>query len=410
MDLPVPLPTYKRPPAPWNTLDTAINKAQVALPTRESLKLMTLRPRFNVRPYAVEPLVGNIVDFTWDARGRMWVVETNDYPNTVLPDSVPGNDRVLILEDTNADGVADRAKVFASGLNLATSLVFANGGVIVGQAPHMLFFKDTNGDDKADSRTILFTGFPRGDTHGTISNLRYGFDNQVWGSVGYNGFRGTVGPSTYERGQFGAGYFRFPRDGSDLEYVARTSNNTWGWASPRTTIVFGSTANSRPTNFVHIPLRYYRAVGLRDTVLPDIADRSDIFPVTSDMLQVDQFGRYTAGTAHEIYTARAFPREYWNRMAFVAEPTGHLIGMFELSDNGSGFSAKNRWNFMGEPRRLDVPRAGEGRPRRRDLGVGLLYARGTAQPDAEEHAGVLPDGTRQRVRDAEPRPAARPYL
>ena len=57
--------------------------------------------------------------------------------------------------------------------------------------------------------------------------------------------------------------------------------------------------------------------------------------------------KHTAGAAHEIYTARAFPREYWTRMAFVADPTGHLIGMFELSDNGSGFSAKNRWNFMG---------------------------------------------------------------
>jgi putative membrane-bound dehydrogenase-like protein len=346
VDLEVPLPTYKRPPAPWNTLDTAIKKAQAALTTREQLAITTLRPRFNVKPFAVEPMVGNIIDFTWDARGRMWAVETNDYPNTVLPDSVKGNDRVLILEDANNDGTADRVKVFADGLNLATSITFANGGVVVGQAPHMLFFRDTNGDDKADSRTILFTGFPRGDTHGTISNLRYGFDNQVWGSLGYNGFRGTVGPTTYERGRMGAGYFRFPRDGSDLEYVARTSNNTWGVGLTEDNFVFGSTANSRPSNFVHIPLRYYRSIGLRDTVLPDIADRLDIFPNTSDVLQVDQFGRYTAGTAHEIYTARAFPREYWNRMAFVAEPTGHVIGMFELSDNGSAFTAKNRWSFL----------------------------------------------------------------
>jgi putative membrane-bound dehydrogenase-like protein len=307
--------------------------------------MMTLRPRFTVTPYAVEPLIGNIIDFAWDARGRLWAVETNDYPNTVLPDSVPGHDRILILEDANRDGVADRTIVFADGLNLATSIAFANGGVIVAQAPHMLFFKDTNGDDKADEKKILFTGFPRGDTHGTISNLRYGFDNQVWGSVGYNGFRGTVGPSTYERGRFGSGYFRFPGDGSNLEYVARTSNNTWGVAFTEDGFVFGSTANSRPSNFVHIPLRYYRGVGARDTVLPDIADRLDVFPVT-DILQVDQFGRYTAGAAHEIYTARAFPREYWNRMAFVAEPTAHVIGMFELSDNGTSFSAKNRWSLM----------------------------------------------------------------
>jgi hypothetical protein len=86
-------------------------------------------------------------------------------------------------------------------------------------------------------------------------------------------------------------------------------------------------------------------MGARDTVLPDIADRLDVFPVT-EILQVDQFGRYTAGAAHEIYTARAFPREYWNRMAFVAEPTAHLIGMFELAGNGTTFSAKNRWSLM----------------------------------------------------------------
>jgi putative membrane-bound dehydrogenase-like protein len=345
MKLDVPLPTYKRPPAPWNVLDTAITVAQASLPTTESLKMMTLRPHFHVEPFATEPMIGNIIDFTWDARGRMWAVETNDYPNVVLPDSEPGHDRILIIEDTNRDGRADRVKVFANGLNLATSLTFANGGLVVGQAPHMLFFKDTNGDDKADERKILFTGWPRTDTHGAISNLRYGFDNQVWGSVGYNGFRGTVGSSTYDRGQFGSGYFRFPVDLSSLDYVARTSNNTWGVAFTEDGFVFGSTANSRPSNFVHIPIRYYRGIGDREPVLPDIADRLDVFPQI-DILQVDQFGRYTAGAAHEIYTARSFPREYWNRAAFVAEPTAHVIGQFELTDNGSGFRSRNRWSFM----------------------------------------------------------------
>ena len=345
MDLEVPLPTYKRPPTPWNTLDTAIMRAQKALATPQSIQLFTTRPRFSVHPFAYEPMIGNIVDFTWDARGRMWAVETNDYPNVVLPDGVPGHDRILILEDRNNDGLADNVKVFAKGLNLATSLVLANGGVIVGQAPHMLFFKDTTGDDVADVRTVLFDGFNRSDTHGSISNLRYGFDNQILGSNGYNGFRGTVGSSTYERGQFGSGYFRFPVDASSLDYLARTSNNTWGVALTEDGYIFGSTANSRPTQFVHIPLRYYRGAGLRDTVLPDISDRYDIFPNTR-IMQVDQFGKYTAGAAHEFYTARAFPAEYWNRTAFVAEPTGHLIGMFQMSDNGSGFKAKNRWSFM----------------------------------------------------------------
>ncbi len=345
--LEVPLPTYRRDTV-WNVLDTPITEAQVPLPTTQSLQLMTLRPGFSVTSFAVEPMIGNIIDFTWDARGRMWAVETNDYPNNVLPDSVPGTDRILILEDTNRDGKADKVTVFAKGLNLATSLVLANGGVIVGQPPHMLFLKDTNGDDVADERTILSTGWNRSDTHGSVSNLRYGIDNQVWGSNGYNGYRGTVGRRTYGRGAlaFGSGYFRLPVDGSELEYVARTSNNTWGLGFTEDGFVFGSTANSRPSNFIHIPLEYYLTAGQQAPTLPDIADRLDIFPLI-DIQQVDQFGRYTAGSAHEIYTARAFPREYWNRAAFVAEPTGHLIGQFDLQPNGSGFRAINRWNFMG---------------------------------------------------------------
>ncbi len=345
VDLPVPLPVYRQDTV-WNVLaDEHITREAVALPPEESIRLTTLRPGFRMELFAAEPLINNVIDFAWDARGRLWAVETTDYPNTVLEDSLPGHDRILILEDTDGDGRADRTTVFAEGLNLATSLVLVRGGVIVAQAPHMLFFRDMDGDDRADERRILFTGWPRNDTHGTPSNLRWGFDNWIWGSVGYNGFRGTVGGVTYERGQFGAGYFRFPADGSSLDYVARTSNNTWGFAFSEDGHMFGSTANSQPSAFVHIPGGYYRSIGAPLLPLPRIHDRNDIFPVR-DVYQVDSFGRYTAGAAHEIYTARAFPPEYWNRIGFVVEPTGHVVGMFEMIPNGSGFIAKNRWSLM----------------------------------------------------------------
>ena len=81
-----------------------------------------------------------------------------DYPNEVLNGN-PGDDRIKILEDTNGDGRADKFTVFAEHLNLPTSLTFANGGVIVAAAPHFLFLKDTNGDDKADVRQVLNTGW-----------------------------------------------------------------------------------------------------------------------------------------------------------------------------------------------------------------------------------------------------------
>src|SRR5690606_25073066 len=153
----VPLPVYVEG-APWGTLDEPRWEAQVALEPEESFALTTLRPGFSMELFAREPMIRRIIDFTWDERGRMWAVETNDYPNRLLPDDEPGGDRILILEDTDGDGLADEATVFAEGLNLATSLVLINGGVVVAQAPHFFFLKDTDGDDRADVKEQIMTG------------------------------------------------------------------------------------------------------------------------------------------------------------------------------------------------------------------------------------------------------------
>ncbi len=73
---------------------------------------------------------GKPITFSFDERGRLWLIEAVDYPNRVLRGG-EGDDRIKILEDTNGDGKADKVTVFADHLNLPTSLVFANGGVIV---------------------------------------------------------------------------------------------------------------------------------------------------------------------------------------------------------------------------------------------------------------------------------------
>jgi len=77
--------------------------------------------------------------------------------------------------------------VFADHLNIPTAIVHAYGGVIVACTPHLLFLKDTDGDDRADVREVILTGFGRGDTHAVTSNLRYGLDNWIWGTCGYSG-------------------------------------------------------------------------------------------------------------------------------------------------------------------------------------------------------------------------------
>jgi putative membrane-bound dehydrogenase-like protein len=121
------------------------------------------------------------IAISWDEKGRMYVLITQDYPNERK--ETGGRDYILICEDTDKDGKADKFTKFADGLSIPTGMVFANGGLIVSQAPHMLFLKDTNGDDVADEKKILFSGFGTFDTHAGPSNLHYGFDNWIRTSI-----------------------------------------------------------------------------------------------------------------------------------------------------------------------------------------------------------------------------------
>ena len=100
---------------------------------------------------------------TFDAKGRLWVTTMPSYP-MYLPGKKP-NDKVLILEDTDGDGKADRCKVFADGLHVPTGIELGDGGVYVSQMPNLMFLKDTDGDDRADSRELIMHGFDTADSH-----------------------------------------------------------------------------------------------------------------------------------------------------------------------------------------------------------------------------------------------------
>ncbi|MEM7474985.1 MAG: PVC-type heme-binding CxxCH protein [Planctomycetota bacterium] len=105
----------------------------------------------------------------WDPAGRMYVSVTTTYPH-VYPGDIP-NDKILILQDRDGDGVCDSSTEFASGLNIPTGFEIYDGGVIVGQSTEILFLKDTDGDLKADHREVLLSGFGNGDSHQTINSF-----------------------------------------------------------------------------------------------------------------------------------------------------------------------------------------------------------------------------------------------
>src|SRR6185369_7386202 len=181
----------------------------------------------------------------------------------------------------------------------------------------------------------------------------YGIDNWYYAMQGYNPSEPVL-TNGKRITSFRQGFFRFKVEGenenvavTELEFLRSTNNNTWGLGISEEGIIFGSTANGNPSEYMPIANHYYEAVrGWSSSVLTGIADSNQFFPVTENVRQVDWHGGFTAGAGHALYTARNYPREYWNRTAFVTEPTGHLIATFVLRQNGAGFKSKNSWNLV----------------------------------------------------------------
>ncbi|HVW38665.1 MAG TPA: PVC-type heme-binding CxxCH protein, partial [Pirellulales bacterium] len=349
------LPNYL-PNQRWGTQGKPLDTMQLPVEPAESVKHMQLPRGFEPQLFAAEPDIAKPIALAWDHRGRLWIAETVDYPND-MQRSGEGHDRIKICEDTDGDGRADKFTVFAEQLSIPTSLAFARGGIVVQQAPETLFLKDSDGDDKADVREVLFTGWGTGDTHAGPSNLRWGFDNWLWGIMGYSGFRGTVGGEEHAARQ---GFYRFKTDGSKFEFLRNTNNNSWGVGFSEEGLVFGSTANGCPSVYLPIPNRYYEAVrGWSPQVLQSIAASNDFYPVTDKVRQVDNHGGFTAAAGHALYTARTYPKWYWNRTAFVTEPTGHLAATFLLEPRGADFTADYGWNLLASDDEWTSPVAAE---------------------------------------------------
>jgi putative membrane-bound dehydrogenase-like protein len=312
-----------------------ITKAQKPLSAEQSQKLATVPVGMQLQLFASEPDIVNPIHVAWDAHGRAFVVETIDYPNNLQKGDL-GHDRITVCEDTDGDGKADRFTRFCEKLSIPTSLCFADGGVICTNGSDVLFLRDTDGDLRADERRVLFTGFSMGDTHAGVSNLRWERDGYVYATVGYSGFRGEVGG---ERHDFAQGVFRFRPDGSKLEFLQHTTNNTWGLGTNAVGDVVGSTANGNPSWFLTFADAAYQRAGMQTHVTPRADSDPLFFPSSRDIRQVDFFDRFTSAAGHAIYTATRFPADYRERAAFVCEPTGKLVATFHLERRGGGFRA-----------------------------------------------------------------------
>ncbi|MEN8847189.1 MAG: PVC-type heme-binding CxxCH protein [Akkermansiaceae bacterium] len=198
----------------------------------KALASFTTAPGYKIELFASEkefPDLANPVQLSFDSQGRLWIATMPSYPHWKPGDPKP-SDKLLILEDTDNDGKADKETIFAEDLHLPTGFEIAHNGVYVAQGNHLIFLQDSDGDDKADLREIVLSGFDDHDTHHVISAFCADPSGAIYmgeGTFLHSHIETAYGPVRSSNG----GFFRYSPQRNHLERTSRISiPNPWGTA------------------------------------------------------------------------------------------------------------------------------------------------------------------------------------
>ena len=295
------------------------------------------KPGMVVEPVATEPLVADPVAIDFAPDGRLWVAEMPDY-SRFADEEFQGHGAVRRLTDVDGDGRFDEVSVFADGLRFPTDVKSWKNGVIVCDAPDVIYLEDADGDGRADIRKVLLTGFETHNAQARVNSLRWGLDNWVYGSCGL--FGGTIRTWTGEVVTLGQRDFRFRPDTGEFEPVAgRTqqgrARNDWGdW--------FGCKNESL---LDHYPLTD-RYLARNPALSPPPPEQSVPQPNATVLHPIGRLtlfqlsgppGRPTSACGLDFYRDDLLGAVYANN-AFTAEPVNQLVHRLVLSPNGVTFT------------------------------------------------------------------------
>jgi glucose/arabinose dehydrogenase len=195
-------------------------------PSAQSLPTFDVAEGFEVSLWAENPALHKPIQMNWDPKGRLWIASSEVYPQ--IAPGQPATDSIIVLEDTDGDGNADRHTVFAEGLLIPTGVLpDGKGGCYVAASHQLLHFKDTDGDGKADEKTIVMSSFGTEDTHHNLHTLRWGYDGHIY-------LNQSIYTHTHIETPFGvrrlnsAGIWRFNPDTWRLEVFTKGGCNPWG--------------------------------------------------------------------------------------------------------------------------------------------------------------------------------------
>lgn len=296
----------------------------------EAIAHFTLPPGYKIALFAAEsewPDLQKPVQMTFDNKGRLWVAVLPSYPHYRAGDPKP-DDKILIFEDTDGDGRADKQTIFARGLHLPTGFEITEDGVYVSQQPNLVLLRDVNGDDQADETELIMHGFDSHDTHHAISAFTADASGSFYMQEGRFLHSQVETPYGCVRSNDG-GVYRFDPKSWRLErYSQYDYNNPWGISFDEWGQNFISDASSG-NNFWLLPLSLKLPFGIE-------------YP--EEIRFTEHKVRPTAGT--EFIYSRHFPDEVQGD--FMVNNTIGFLGtkQYSMREDGSGFRGDHRGDFI----------------------------------------------------------------
>ncbi len=299
---------------------------------QDALDRFSMAEGYSIGLFASEaefPELANPVQMSFDNKGRLWVSTMPSYPH-YRPGDPPPNDKILILEDADGDGRADRSIVFADGLHVPTGFEFAPEGVYVSLTPDLVLLRDTDGDDRADHRELILTGFDSHDTHhaaGAFCADPSGAFMLCEGVFLHSNVESAYGPV---RGVNG-GFFRFSPQRQRLERTVQTNiPNPWGVAFDEWGQDFFLITSGTDMHWM-LPVAVRARYGVSTRGTPSLIQREHRVRPTSGL---------------EFVSSRHFPDEVQGD--FILNNNIGYLGAKQhtLEDEGTGYRSRHRHDLF----------------------------------------------------------------